>query len=200
MENALFERILFPTDLSEYAMKSLDWIADLPEIQEVILLHVIDATTYSKRGWIHEPEMENSLLLLEQYKKDLGTQGLSVQIRIDVITSGSMPIHILNVAEEVKANLIVMGARGRSMVRGLLLGSVSSAVLHNARTHVLIIRHKIMSETEGSQFEKFCSRILSRPLFPMDFSEEACWSGHVHKAAQNGNDFRSSCGHAGRNA
>jgi nucleotide-binding universal stress UspA family protein len=173
MENPLFEKILFPTDLSGYAIKSLDCIADLPGVREVILLHVVDATTYSKRGWTHEGEIENSRLLLEQHKKDLENLGLAVRVEVDVITSGSVPNRILDVAAAEKVSIIVMGARGRGVVQGLLLGSVSSAVLHNTNNHVLIIRHKVIQGTQGLQFEKFCSQILSRIIFPMDFTEEA---------------------------
>jgi nucleotide-binding universal stress UspA family protein len=173
MENPLFDTILFPTDLSGYAIKSLDCIADLPGVREVILLHVVDATTYSKRGWTHEGEIENSRLLLEQHKLDLERLGLIVRVQVDVITSGSIPGRILDGAAAEKVGLIVMGARGRGVVQGLLLGSVSSAVLHNANNHVLILRHKIIEGTKGMQFEKFCSQILSRIVFPMDFSEEA---------------------------
>jgi nucleotide-binding universal stress UspA family protein len=173
MEHPLFEKILFSTDLSGYAIKSLDCIADLPGIREVVLLHVVDATTYSKRGWTHEGEIENSRLLLEQHKKDLEDLGLSVRVQVDVITSGSVPNRILDVAAAENVGLIVMGARGRGVVQGLLLGSVSSAVLHNTQHHVLIIRHKVIQGTQGLQFEKFCSQILSRIVFPMDFTEEA---------------------------
>jgi nucleotide-binding universal stress UspA family protein len=173
MENPLFEKILFPTDLSGYAIKSLDCIADLPGVREVVILHVIDATTYSKRGWTHDREIENSRLLLEQHKTELERFGLTVNVQVDVITSGSVPNRILDVAAAEKVSLIVMGARGRGVVQGLLLGSVSSAVLHNTRNHVLIIRHKVIEGTLGLQFEKFCSQILSRIVFSMDFTEEA---------------------------
>jgi nucleotide-binding universal stress UspA family protein len=173
MANPLFEKILFPTDLSGYAIKSLDCIADLPGVREVLLLHVIDATTYSKRGWTHEGEIENSRLLLEQHKKDLENLGIKAQVQVDVITSGSVPDRILDVAAAEKVSLVVMGARGRGVIQGLLLGSVSSAVLHNANHHVLIIRHKVIQDTQGLKFEKFCSQILSRIVFPIDFTEEA---------------------------
>jgi nucleotide-binding universal stress UspA family protein len=173
MENPLFDTILFPTDLSGYAIKSLDCIADLPGVREVILLHVIDATLYSKRGWTHEGEIENSRLLLEKHKKDLEDLGITVKVQVDVITSGSVPDRILSVAATEQVSLIVMGARGRGVVQGLLLGSVSSAVLHNTQNHVLIIRHRVIEGTQGLQYEKFCSQILSRIIFPMDFTEEA---------------------------
>lgn len=46
---------------------------------------------------------------------------------------------IVKVADELDASLVVCGTRGLSGVRGLVLGSVSSAVLHHARRPVLIV-------------------------------------------------------------
>jgi nucleotide-binding universal stress UspA family protein len=45
---------------------------------------------------------------------------------------------IVEVAEEVDASVVVCGTRGLSGLRGLVLGSVSSAVLHHAQRPVLI--------------------------------------------------------------
>ena len=45
---------------------------------------------------------------------------------------------IVEVADELDASLVVCGTRGLSGVRGLVLGSVSSAVLHHARRPVLV--------------------------------------------------------------
>jgi len=45
---------------------------------------------------------------------------------------------IVEVADELDASLVVCGTRGLSGIRGLVLGSVSGAVLHHARRPVLI--------------------------------------------------------------
>ena len=45
---------------------------------------------------------------------------------------------IVEVADELDASLVVCGTRGLSGVRGLVLGSVSSTVLHHARRPVLV--------------------------------------------------------------
>lgn len=49
---------------------------------------------------------------------------------------------ICRVAGELDAEPIVVGARGLGRVESVLLGSVSSAVLHHARRPVLVIPHQ----------------------------------------------------------
>jgi nucleotide-binding universal stress UspA family protein len=47
---------------------------------------------------------------------------------------------IVNTAQQLKADLVVMGSRGMSGFKSLLLGSVSDGVLHHAHSPVLIVR------------------------------------------------------------
>jgi len=47
---------------------------------------------------------------------------------------------ILDVARERDAEIVVVGARGRSTVGSLLLGSVSNGVVHHAHLPVLVMR------------------------------------------------------------
>ena len=46
---------------------------------------------------------------------------------------------ILHAAEEEDARVVVLGTRGRSGVRSLLMGSVSYGVLHHTRRAVLVV-------------------------------------------------------------
>ena len=47
---------------------------------------------------------------------------------------------IIETAEDMKCDLIVMGSRGRSDIEGLLLGSVTHKVLTLATVPVLVVR------------------------------------------------------------
>ena len=53
---------------------------------------------------------------------------------------GSPAEHIVGVAEAERADLIVLGSRGLSGVKSLLLGSVSDRVVHHAHCPVLVVR------------------------------------------------------------
>jgi len=54
-------------------------------------------------------------------------------------SAGSPWRTILDVAEEIDASLIVLGARGLGAVQSLLLGSVSNAVVHHSQRPVLVV-------------------------------------------------------------
>lgn len=166
----MYEKVLFPTDFSEYTQKTLECIGDIPGIKDIVLLHVVDATQYSVYGWTHEKEVEDAKIRLDEQKQHLEGFGLKVKWRVEVITSSNVTNEILKIAEEEKVSLIVMNARGKSPVSGLLLGSISMDVIRHTATDVLIMRHKIAEGLEGEKFEKFCSRILSKVLYPTDFS------------------------------
>lgn len=166
----MFEKVLFPTDFSEYAQKTLECIGEIPGVKEVVLLHIVDATHPSKRGWTHGPHIENARILMEEKKEFLENLGLNVKTKVDVITEGDVPGEILETADKEKVSLIVMGARGRGLIQGLL-GSVCASVLRRAKTDVLIMRHKLAEGLEGKTFEKFCPMMLSKVLYPTDFSE-----------------------------
>jgi nucleotide-binding universal stress UspA family protein len=47
---------------------------------------------------------------------------------------------VLDLADEIGADLIVMGSRGRGPVKRLVMGSVSEGVVHHARRPVLVLR------------------------------------------------------------
>ena len=44
----MFEKVLVALDFSVYSQKILDRITEIPGIQEVVLLHVVDATRPSR--------------------------------------------------------------------------------------------------------------------------------------------------------
>ena len=65
--------------------------------------------------------------------------GLDVAWRLEVRT-GDAAVQLELSADENGADLVVVGARGPSVAHRLLLGSVSTRLLHHARRPVLIVR------------------------------------------------------------
>jgi nucleotide-binding universal stress UspA family protein len=175
--DTMFKKVLVALDFSAYSQKILDCISEIPGIQEVVLLHVVDATTPSKLGWTHTPYIENARLLMAEKKEFLENLGLKVLINVDVIvnviTQGTVSNAILEAAETNTVSLIVMGARGINPIQELLLGSVSSSVIRNAKTNVLIMHFNPAQENTDVSSDPSHMKLFSKILVPTDFSRPA---------------------------
>ena len=57
----MFEKVLFPTDFSEYAKKTLNCIGEIAGTKEAVLLHLVNAMHPSKRGLAQSPHIEKYL-------------------------------------------------------------------------------------------------------------------------------------------
>jgi len=169
----MFGKILFATDFSAYAKSALDCIAGFPGARDVILVHIAEEIRSPRGGGEIGGELyrtsENNLLREE--KRHLENLSPLLRVTTTVKTSSDTAGAIVDTAKEMGASLIVIGARGKSLVEGVLLGSVSKAVLRRSRTNVLIMRHTITRDMKGDAYHKFCPGILSRVLCPTDFSE-----------------------------
>lgn len=75
--------------------------------------------------------------LLDPYRKIMQEAGVEF---VDRILEGPAAAAICNVAEVEKADMIIMGSRGRNDLEGLLLGSCTHRVLRTAPCPVLVIR------------------------------------------------------------
>ena len=83
---------------------------------------------------------KNAQLRLEDLKQTLTQDGVEVDCKI---VHGKTPAEgILQVADEVGADLIMMGSHKRDGLEKLMLGSVAQHVLNQAMIPVLIIKQK----------------------------------------------------------
>jgi nucleotide-binding universal stress UspA family protein len=167
----MFGKILLTTDFSEYAKKMLDCIAGFPGAREVILFHVAEEARSPRGGGeIRDTFHQAENNLLKQQKRYLEHLNRDLRVTTVIKTSSDTAGAIIGEAEKRGVSLIVMGARGNSLIEGILLGSVSMAALRRSRTSVLIMRHKIIDDMKTKKYELYCPMILSRVLCPVDFS------------------------------
>ncbi len=141
----LFKKILVAYDGSDYSRKALDIACMLAgEHGSVVrVLYVVDAS----HAWVVIGGIELSLKerLVGEARKLLGEAvayareryGVSVEEKVRV---GHPANDIVEEAEEWGADLIVVGAKGVSGLKRLLLGSVAGAVVQSASCSVLIVR------------------------------------------------------------
>jgi nucleotide-binding universal stress UspA family protein len=138
------------------------------EISHAILTHVIVA-----KGLMgsHEAALSEAQARLEEQSRQLASQGFEVTIETPF---GPDAFSINDVAERHGASLIVVGSHGKSAWREAVLGSVSSAVLHQARFPILLINVKrLMDGGKGGSCQLRKHELLRHVLFPTDYSKVA---------------------------
>jgi len=69
----------------------------------------------------------------------LSAEGLEVTVDVHHAVLGGPAPAILHIAHEAGADLIVVGTRGRSVLAGLLVGSVAQRLLHVSDLPVLVV-------------------------------------------------------------
>ena len=169
--------ILLPTDFSEYARMTADMVPDLPGPKEVILLHVTEGAHASSRPFLGGQEVvsptESAERSMNEEKERLESTGIPVRTRILQADGRDIQGLILTCARKEKVDLIMLGARGKGFVEGLLLGSVSSGILRQATTDVIITHHhgSIIPRRNLQSAGINQKNLFSRVLYPVDFSK-----------------------------
>jgi len=165
----MFPRVLLPVDFSPYTLRTVQCIGEIPGVQDLLLLHVLEAgpdasTPYGKRNV--EARIREALARLEELKGEMG--GERVRVLVHERIHDDVAETILSVAKTEKADLVALGAKGRTL-RSLLLGSVSAAVLKDGKTGVLLVHDRTLDR--GDALGKYCRSAFEKVLCPVDFSK-----------------------------
>jgi nucleotide-binding universal stress UspA family protein len=143
------KRILVPTDFSEYSDKAIELAVEIAEQHKakIHLLHVVDklqqcAVDYcipAERLSKLQSDSERAAVrkMKEEAKKIL--QLRKIEVAFDV-TAGVPFAEILKEQAKRKADLIVIGSRGRTGIMRSLIGSVAEKVMREAKCPVLLVR------------------------------------------------------------
>jgi nucleotide-binding universal stress UspA family protein len=135
--------ILVPTDFSEPADEALEYARTLGARvgASVHLLHVMQEPLLAE-GLVAETTIASSPSLHEQTLAEART-GLacrSAGTASAEFTLGDTVANITAYASRLRADLIVMGTRGRTGMAHLLLGSVAEQVVRTAPCPVITVR------------------------------------------------------------
>lgn len=162
----MFKKILFPTDFSDYSLKTLEYVIGLKKVgvKEVILLHVAKAVEEYPVSLGIQEQMKKKL---NEVSKTLTKEGFKVKNRVEM---GSPSKETLRVADEESVSMIVAGSHGKGLAEEVLIGSVSERIAREATVPVLIVRYKVLSGFKGKRLETFSSQIFKKILYPTDFS------------------------------
>lgn len=163
------QKILVATDFSDNAAGAIDWAAELARIHgaKVEIFHALQAPPIALAPEIvplppafYERDREHARKLLQERAASLREGGLEVEISMH---SGPAPDAILEEARGAGADVLVIGARGRTALERLFLGSVAARVVRDAECPVLAVP----PEQVGAH------RPIHRLLLPTDFSHDA---------------------------
>jgi nucleotide-binding universal stress UspA family protein len=145
----VFKRIVVGTDGSETAAQAVRQAIELAELSGAQLSIVSAYSPISGRRVKGEQSeapadvqyeigpREDVIFILDAAAAEAKEAGVEVQTHpVEADPADA----ILNVAEEVKADLIVVGNKGMTGARRYLLGSVPNNVSHHASCSVIIVR------------------------------------------------------------
>jgi nucleotide-binding universal stress UspA family protein len=152
LEQAKFERILVAVDGSDNATRAAKIAITLAQKfnAELIICHAIQTPFYSFT--------QDGLTVPTDVLKDYTAAAHeSAKTIVDKLVQSAEAVHvnavsviqenvfsiveaIVNLAESRRTDLIVIGTRGRTGFRRLLMGSVSSGVVNEANCPVLVVR------------------------------------------------------------
>ena len=96
---------------------------------------------------LDEATQQESETLAETGARIARDQGLEATA-IGILSTGSAWATIIRTAEENDVAVIIVGSRGRSNVKSILLGSVSGAVVHHSVRPVLVVSGPSVDATE----------------------------------------------------
>jgi nucleotide-binding universal stress UspA family protein len=139
-------RIVVGVDDSKFSEEAIQAIVRQfrPQDTEVQVLHVLQPVTVSPPPEMaagYAPELEGLVgaarELVERMAQTLRARDFKVNT---AIKEGDARLTIIDSAVEWKADLIVVGSHGRSVMQRLLLGSTADSVARTAHCSVEIVR------------------------------------------------------------
>ena len=173
-------RVLIAYDGSAHAMAAIDDMsrAGLPPQTEAIVVSV------AHRGWPHaktEGNTENpwhtavkeAETLAEEGKRRVEALFPSWSVSCEALWGDPATI-LLKTIDVSKPDLVVLGSHGRSLPGRLLLGSVSTELVHHAPCAVRIVRRppadhgplRVLVATDGSEQAQACVDAVARRAWP----------------------------------
>ncbi len=139
-------RILVPIDFSENAASVLDWAAHLAQEHgsRILLLHVyhLPVEVQQLEGAYLPPDFWSTVKneaeqQLGRFAEDLRGRGLEVEA---LVREGYPATVIVEEAESLEADLLVIGTHGLSGLKHMLLGSIAERVVQKAPCPVLTVK------------------------------------------------------------
>lgn len=137
----MFKTVLFPVDQSRESREAVDTVANVVKTysSRLVLLSVVESLETEEAATVADREMtspEAIAKLLSGAKALFQQQG----VEAEVIEREGIPAFVIcDVADEVEANLIVMGCRGLGLTEEGVSESVTNRVINLSPCPVLVV-------------------------------------------------------------
>lgn len=133
-------KVVVAYDGSEHAHKAVDQLKLLSGPVDAVLVSVVRGPALGIRGTaieVDQSEIDAARDALQKVAKELAAAGRTVQTKLMM---GEPADALIDEAIEQKADLIILGTRGLNLAKRIVMGSVSTNVLHHAPCSVLVVR------------------------------------------------------------
>ncbi|BAU24148.1 hypothetical protein THC_1789 [Caldimicrobium thiodismutans] len=169
------KRILYPVRYWEMGYRGLLEILALKKagLEEIILLHVIPREEVSYvpfGGFLKERALElaeSAKLKFQDWDKDIQKAGLQSRFLVEI---GDPLVKILEVAEDVSADLLVIGKQKREK---LFVSEITQQLINRSKIPVLVYCHSLLKEPEEKPIILENIQIFKRPVLATDFSKNS---------------------------
>lgn len=138
----MFSKILVAIDGSESAKKAFTtsiYLASLSKCK-IDVIHVVSCEfggdSAASLDLVEDLKIKANSML-EEYKKDALEKGIQPKFMLEIGDPANMITEIVNSKDY---DLVVLGTRGMSVFKELVLGSVSIKVMHHATCPVMVVR------------------------------------------------------------
>jgi nucleotide-binding universal stress UspA family protein len=131
----LFERIMIPSDGSEFAARSEDVALEIAKKfnSTLVAVHIID----DKLIYPFEVLEDEGLAILQKIREKAEKEEVTFE---DVLIVGSPTHDMEKIVKKTEADLVVIGTHGKTGLEKLILGSVAESALKTVKVPVLLIK------------------------------------------------------------
>ncbi|MEX2455688.1 MAG: universal stress protein, partial [Balneolaceae bacterium] len=175
--NSIFKHAVVALDLSEASELIVNCVSSFHKLgtEKVTLVNVIPVPHGQD---VSDLDTSNEQEQLAGYKKQLEERGFEVDIHIRTGIHYYPPAEIVEAAEDVNADFIVISNRGSSKVIELKSGGTSAELMQRSRFPVYLINIDVEKgkEDPNERVMKLthpCENALDHVLYATDFSDNA---------------------------
>jgi nucleotide-binding universal stress UspA family protein len=144
----MFEHILVPIDGSETSFLAADKALSMARQMSarITVVHAIDTYPYAGIGGAYGEAQANYLSAANAAAKKICStvtdkaDALRIPIDVRIVETNNVARGIVEAADALHADLIVMGTHGRKTIERMVVGSVTQRVLAQTKTPVMAVR------------------------------------------------------------